>query len=391
MNSTIKVNTINNGDVLETVRKIDDESVDSVITSPPYWQLRDYGYPEQWGLEPTFEQYLEHLWELMDEIWRVLKPSGTVWVNLGDTYNTSQAGNKEYNTGIMSNIDNEDRVSAMKDFKRTKAPLPNKCLLMLPHRFAIGCVDRGWIMRNDIIWAKPNGMPESIRDRFSKKHEFFFFMVKSGKYFFDLDAIRDRHKSIQDLQRRKVKEWKTDKAKDTYAMSGKGRSRNEMYNSNGKNPGNVSDFWEVPVKPSSQNHFASYNFQLIEKPIVAGCPEFVCKKCGKPREKIIDIKSNRPKLDCDNMNEQGVTRTTVGARQLSKYGIAKKEVVGMTDCGCNAGFEGGVVLDPFCGTGTTLVRALQLNRKVIGIDGSVDYCEIASRNINKELNQFKLF
>jgi DNA modification methylase len=134
------------------------EFLDCVITSPPYWQLRDYGYEGQWGLEPTFQEYLEHLWEMMDEIYRVLKPSGTVWINLGDTYS------------------------------------PSKCLMLLPHRFAIGCIDRGWIVRNDIIWAKRNGMPESVTDRFSKKHEYFFFMVKSQNYYFDLDSVRDKVK-----------------------------------------------------------------------------------------------------------------------------------------------------------------------------------------------------
>jgi len=169
------------GDCLEIMKTLEDKSVDCVITSPPYWQLRDYGFPEQWGLEPTYQEYLEHLWSLMDEIWRVLKDSGTVWINLGDTY--SNSGGCGW-TGLES-----------KNFKQKAQPhrvkdLPPKCLLLIPHRFAIGCIDRGWIMRNDIIWAKRNGMPESCRDRFTKKHEYFFFMVKRKKYYFDLDSIR---------------------------------------------------------------------------------------------------------------------------------------------------------------------------------------------------------
>lgn len=154
----MEINKIYNESCLDTLRRMPNEFIDCVITSPPYWQLRDYGYEGQWGLEPTYQEYLEHLWELMDEINRVLKYNGTVWINLGDTY--------------------------------TK----EKCLLLIPHRFAIGCIERGWIMRNDIIWAKRNGMPESVTDRFSKKHEYIFFMVKSDKYFFDLDAVRDKVK-----------------------------------------------------------------------------------------------------------------------------------------------------------------------------------------------------
>lgn len=162
----MEINKVYNEPCLETIRKMPDEFLDSVITSPPYWQLRDYGYDGQWGLEPTYKEYLEHLWEMMDEIYRVLKPSGTVWINLGDTY-SGNGNTKE----------------------------PNKCLLLIPHRFAIGCIDRGWILRNDIIWGKRNGMPESVTDRFSKKHEYIFFMVKSEKYYFDLDSIRDKVKA----------------------------------------------------------------------------------------------------------------------------------------------------------------------------------------------------
>ena len=166
------INKIHNGDVLEVMARIPDASVDSVITSPPYWQLRDYGYPEQWGLEPTYQEYLEHLWALMDEIWRVLKDSGTVWINLGDTYGgTGAKGVGEY--GKLNHM-------TQNEFKGNSAT--SKCLLLIPHRFAIGCIDRGWVMRNDIIWAKRNGMPESVTDRFSKKHEYIFFMTKNPKY-----------------------------------------------------------------------------------------------------------------------------------------------------------------------------------------------------------------
>ena len=164
----IELNKIYQEPCNTTLSKMPDKFLDSVVCSPPYWQLRDYGYPEQWGLEPTYQEYLEHLWSMMDLVWLKLKDCGTVWINLGDTYST-QSG------------------------KIQKGNLPQKCLLLLPHRFAIGCIDRGWILRNDVIWAKRNGMPESVTDRFSKKHEYFFFMVKSEKYHFDLDAIRDKH------------------------------------------------------------------------------------------------------------------------------------------------------------------------------------------------------
>ena len=314
------INKIQQGNSLDILKQMPDNSVDCVITSPPYWQLRDYGYDDQWGLEPTYQEYLEHLWSLMDETYRILKPTGTAWINLGDTYAT-----KSGNMGVKEQWDglNKDRDT---NFPQSPAGKLHKCLLLIPHRFAIGCIDRGWIVRNDIIWAKRNGMPESVTDRFSKKHEYFFLMVKQSKYYFDLDGIRDKHKevSIKRLEQNIDKQKGSDRSLlGGYKTNGNMKAVGDL--NLGKNPGDVSDFWDITTKGSSEKHYASFNFKLIEKPIIAGCP------------------------------------------------------------------EGGIILDPFCGVGTTLIRALQLGRRVIGIDGSKEYCEIATNKIRNELNQLKIF
>ena len=247
---------------------------------------------------------------MMDEIYRVLKPSGTVWINLGDTYmnNSSYCEKRRqgYGNDKIGNINKKDDT------------VKQKSLCLIPHRFAIGCIDRGWIMRNDCIWAKRNGMPESVTDRFSKKHEYFFFMVKSEKYFFDLDAIRDKHK------------WANDKRNDgnrheysegVKSMNNKMLATNAVsFSEGGKNPGSVSDFWDVCTKPSSHKHYASYNDELLKKPILAGCP------------------------------------------------------------------EGGIVYDPFIGTGSTAEVALRSNRKFIGSEMSADYLKIAEERLNPFLN-----
>ena len=345
----MEINKIYNESCLDTLRKMPDSFIDCVITSPPYWQLRDYGYPEQWGLEPTFEMYLEHLWLMMDEIYRVLKPSGTVWVNLGDTYNGTKNGNTS-NKGYVEN-------TIIDTFKKGKiSNIKDKCLLLIPHRFAIGCIDGGWIVRNDIIWAKRNGMPESVTDRFSKKHEYFFFMVKSEKYYFDLDTIRDKIKdvSIERLQRgvSENNKWingadgqtkhsisqprqniTTKIPKEQSEMYGSPRARqhrenfenNDVINPKGKNPGNVSDFWDVPTKPSSNEHYAAYNDELIRKPILAGCP------------------------------------------------------------------EGGIIYDPFMGTGSTAEAAIRANRQYIGSEMSAKYCKIAEERLKPYKQQTRLF
>lgn len=298
------------GLALDTVKTFESESIDCVITSPPYYQLRDYGFSEQWGLEKSYTDYLDNMVSLMGELKRVLKPTGTMWVNLGDSFN----GNKQGNTdNKISDVVNEARID-----KRLQ-PMPEKSLMLIPHRFAIRCIDElGLILRNDIIWAKPNGMPESVTDRFSKKHEFIFFFVKSKKYYFDLDSVRDKSE-----YREQDKPKRTDKIVRSVGISENSTLRN--YNPNGKNPGDVSDFWAITTKPNSSNHYASYNSQLIDKPIVAGCP------------------------------------------------------------------KNGVILDPFCGTGTTLVRAMQLERKGIGIEGNPEYVKIAERNIEPYLTQTNLF
>lgn len=295
-----------------------DKSINCVITSPPYWQLRDYGYDGQWGLEPTFQEYLEHLWQLMDDIYRVLKDEGTCWINLGDSYNNSGwAGNR-------ANKFNDQPIvpSGTKAGRGGQKGYANKCLVLLPHRFAIGCIDRGWILRNDIIWAKPNGMPEPVTDRFTKKHEYIFFMVKSEKYYFDLDAIREKH-SIVSLNRDKY--GRKSEYANGQAAVGRSYEAGEMCNPKGKNPGSVSDFWNITTKPSSNKHYASYNDELLMKPILAGCP------------------------------------------------------------------EGGLIYDPFMGTGTTAITALRANRNFIGSEMSTEYIKICENNIAPYLQQTKLF
>lgn len=401
---------------------------------------------------------------MIDEVYRVLKPSGTCWINLGDTYARGSRGKDGANHSLVSKSNEIIEPRTSPDYNGL-----DKCLLLIPHRFAIGCIERGWIIRNDVIWAKRNGMPESTKDRFSKKHEYFFFMVKNTKYFFNLDAIRDKHKSIDDLERRQqngVSEWKTQMASDTYAINGTGRDRSELYNKNGKNPGDISDFWDINTKPSSNNHYAGYNEELIRKPILAGCPEFVCKKCGIPRtnisKPILSTKCDRPLVVYDKTTPYSVGQRSglIEARELpplkdlkeylkkwkgsitieqieslmesqaphhwfsgesypsvedwiklksiinfdSTYDIlmttikykpsekgATEYVSELSDCGCNAGFEGGIIYDPFMRTGSTAESTIRANRNFIGSEMSKDYCEIANKRIEPFLLQTKLF
>ena len=169
-------NKIIHGDSLEVLQTLPGESIDCVVTSPPYWALRDYGVPGQLGLESTFNEYISKLCDIFDEVKRVLKKEGTCWVNIGDTYVGSGfgAGGKHH---FLSD-------QALKNPTKF-AGLPNKSLCQIPSRFAIEMCNRGWILRNEIIWHKPNCMPQSVKDRFTVDFEKIFFFVKSKKYYFE--------------------------------------------------------------------------------------------------------------------------------------------------------------------------------------------------------------
>lgn len=310
-------NIIYNEPCLDTIARLPDESIDCVITSPPYWQLRDYGYYGQWGLEPTYQEYLEHLWQMMDGLYRVLKKGGTCWINLGDTYGT-KSGNFSGGNVVENKI---KYVGSITNYAKPKGL--DKSLLLLPHRFAIGCIDRGWIVRNDIVWAKRNGMPESVTDRFSKKHEYFFFMTKSTEYYFDLDGIRDKHKYAADKRNDGKRHVYSDGVK---SMNNDKLATNAVsFNPNGKNPGSVSDFWDVPTKPSTKNHYAMYNDELIKKPVIAGCP------------------------------------------------------------------PGGIIYDPFMGSGSTAFMAIRTDRKYIGSEMSIDYWQQSTKELALIQSQLKMF
>jgi len=311
----METNKIYNEPCLETLKRFEPNSIDCVITSPPYWQLRDYGYDGQWGLEPTFQLYLEHLWEMMDLIYLALKPSGTCWINLGDTYGTQSGGMALAQDNFESK---ESKYGAFETPIKQPKSL-HKCLLLLPHRFAIGCIDRGWVVRNDIVWAKRNGMPESVTDRFSKKHEYFFFMTKSTDYYFDLESVKDKTKTI-DFN---IRDRDTTRLNNTPGRTKMGGLKENNYAI--KNPGTISDFWDIPTKPSSADHYAQYNDELLKKPVLAGCP------------------------------------------------------------------KGGIIYDPFMGSGTTALMALRTDRLFIGSEMSAEYLAIANKRIQPVLNQGLLF
>jgi len=417
------INRIVRGECLEVLKQLPDESIDCIVTSPPYYGLRDYGMKKQIGLESTFEEYLQNMLAVTAELKRVLKKEGTLWWNHGDCYGGAQ--------GKFAGWPDQQLRNGEKIPNHRKPKNLAKCLLMQPYRFAQRMIDeQHWILRNIIIWHKPNCMPSSAKDRFTVNYECVFFFVKNKKYFFDQQLVPVKQSSIERLARAVSNNHKWVNGPDGHTKDRLNRPRSNQ-TKHYKGAGNsarenncaiashqfaggdylVSPFdpekgrnmrsvWSISSKPFSEAHFAVFPPELVETPIRAGCPEFVCKRCGKGREKILEGRSR---------NAFGLTaRDAKAGRLKAKWGVLQKPMphhekyegdkayagkgkkfVGYTDCGCNAGFEPGIVLDPFMGSGTTALVASRLGRKYVGIELNPDYIEIAEKRLREELEPKK--
>jgi len=296
------------GDARSVLASMPAGSANCIVTSPPYWGKRDYGVAGQYGHEDTPAAYVETMREVFREVRRVLADDGTCWLNLGDSYSVSGGGA----TGLHAYLG-----SHLTTHQTTR--LTAKNLLGLPWRVAIALQEDGWILRNAIVWHKPNAMPESVRDRLNCRHELLFLLAKQPGYWFDLDPIRVPHAADS---RRETPARPPSRAgsptrppkyrSGTPEVTGSQRyamRRHDRRHPNGRNPGDV---WSIPTRPYRGPHFAAYPIDLPLRCIAAGC---------KP---------------------------------------------------------GGLVLDMFAGSGTTGLAALQLGRRFTGIDLSPEFARLAA-------------
>lgn len=262
------------GDALSRLRELSDGSVRTCVTSPPYWGLRDYGNDGQLGLESTPQEFVENLCQVFDEVGRVLADDGTLWVNLGDSY--ANAGGKtqpqrDSNGGVGGSpgTRNQPYSNASGGFERPKTiggAIKPKDLVGIPWRFAFAMQDRGWYLRQDIIWSKPNPMPESVTDRCTKSHEYVFLFTKNPTYYFDNEAIKEP--AIHANDRR------NGKGRHTY--TGK-RAENDGFVQQSfvtvNDTRNKRSVWTVNTKGYKEAHFAVYPAELIEPCVKAGSAE----------------------------------------------------------------------------------------------------------------------
>jgi DNA modification methylase len=253
------------GDCRDVLRSLDAGSVQTCVTSPPYFGLRDYGHDGQIGLEPTPDEFVAALVGVFREVRRVLRDDGTVWLNLGDSYNNrARVRPSSHQPGLNSMIDSSWSSAAARAGCRVSlrgGDLKEKDLLGIPWMTAFALRADGWYLRSDIIWAKPSPMPESVTDRPTKAHEYLFLLSKGPRYFYDADAIREDGAGRLDFGRM------TSPARLDQGAPWKGGEKAEA---DGRNKRSV---WTVATQPYPGAHFATFPPKLIEPCILAGCPE----------------------------------------------------------------------------------------------------------------------
>jgi DNA modification methylase len=254
--------TLHQGDALTVLKDMPDESVDMCMTSPPYWGLRNYHVDGQIGLEKTYQEYIDHLMLIFSEVKRVLKKTGTVWVNIADSY----AGSGK---GIGTDRTKCKEVYTDEDINKTawqNVDVPAKSLIGIPERFALAMTDRlGYVRRNTIIWYKRNPMPESVKDRFTEDFEYLYFFSKQGKYYFEqqFEAMQNGWENYADSGLCQKQTQKKYSAESLVSRS------NATMNPLGRNKRCV---WEINTEASTGPHYAAYPEKLCEIPILAGCP-----------------------------------------------------------------------------------------------------------------------
>jgi DNA modification methylase len=433
------------GDCREVLRTLPDESVHCVVTSPPYFGLRDYGTatweggdpdcdhsPEmrggrfatpvsskqasntgtgtasnrdcpcgarridsQLGLEPTPDAYIAEMVAVFRELRRVLRKDGTCWLNLGDSYGTTggdtHSGFNERYFGKPGGADNKQdaMLDGIKDHTKSTGLRP-KNLLGIPWRVAFALQADGWYLRQDIIWSKPNPMPESVRDRCTKAHEYIFLLSKSERYYYDADAIKEpsvdpigsaaRYRSAFSGRPEGSIVCPNDKDGQRYAPKGM-REFDEMRNKR--------SVWEVTTQPFPEAHFATFPPALIEPCILAGCPEKACAKCGAPWVRQTDEATyyDGEMVGSDPQRKYGYREYGRGPK--NNLGSSVRKTLGFSpSCSCDAGTVGGTVLDPFGGAGTTGLVADRLGRNAILIELNPDYAAMAEGRIRGDLPLF---
>ncbi len=362
-----------------------DNSVDLIVTSPPYFSLRSYldngqHYVGQVGDEQTPAEYLERLIACTAEWMRVLRPSGSIFCNLGDKY----SGAQQQNTGQQSG---EDGAAYWRKTDPKRTGIPNKSLMGLPWRYALRCVDQlGLILRAEVVWSKPNGLPESVTDRVRRSHEQVFHFTVQPRYYSAVDEVREPHVALEHFQRYGRGPKNTRVAVGSAADGSSGHDSQWMGEPHplGKLPGSV---WTIPTSPLSVpdhlgvDHFAAYPPELVRRIVLGWSPRGVCAVCGEGRRPVTDKRVVGGHLAPNARDYRRLANGEDSGGEHWKVIEGRSEVtITGYSCACpepTAPTTPGVVLDPFGGTGTSSLVASCYGRTGISVDLSHDYSRLA--------------
>lgn len=338
------------GDATEQLRKLPAACIDTVVTSPPYYALRDYSVEGQLGLEPTVEDWVANLRTMFAQVARVLKPAGSLWLNLGDAFS-----------------------------KHRRYGASAKSMLCAPERLLLALVNDGWIVRSKVIWYKPNALPNSVADRLNVNYEVVYFLVRSPRYFFDLDSIREPHRSRVAHRGGRASigtpGWAGPLAAGSQDGLRRARLADQPGHPLGKNPGSV---WQIPTFGFRGPHFATFPPKLIYRPILATCPEAICTRCGLPWRRRVTVE----RIAVGPAPRTARPRDPQVMRFKERWHTVRR-VGELQPCGCDVATVPGIVLDPFMGAATVGVVAEQLGRDWLGIEISPAFRELGLQRIEQ--------
>lgn len=368
------------GDCRETLRALPDKSVHCVITSPPYFGLRDYGVDEQIGMETSPREFVESMLAVFREVHRVLRDDGTLWLNLGDSYAGSGKGR---NADGSANVDpNSKQATSLGTIlgtlhKSTPDGLKPKDLMGIPWRVAFALQEDGWYLRQDIIWHKPNAMPSSVTDRCTTAHEYLFLLTKKPRYYYDSEAVKEPAAYAGDNR-------------GARGDSRRGTECNSMSGSTGTHR-NKRSVWSINTKPYKGAHFATFPTTLVEPCVKAGTSERgCCATCGSPYIRLTEkgepiMHKESPEGADQHEFKTGSLRGTRMEDGSSLKQVVPTITVGWEkSCVCETDeIVPCTVLDPFAGSGTTLAVSKSLGRYSIGCELNPDYAKLLEKRIGE--------
>ena len=366
MENNVKKFMLINNDALSALKDIPDNTFHTVITSPPYFQLRNYFNPEQIGQESSPEEFVSNLVEICDEIKRVLRKDGSFWLNIGDSYNN--------NAGFCRGKEDWKRKGREKgsgDKKSFKHPvIKQKDLIGIPWKLAFALQKAGWYLRCDIIWQKENVLPDGAKDRPTREHEYIFLLTKSAKYFYDYYAgLEDTNEQPGGIQSFGAKDQK-----GTYRMD-----QNRTFEHYGKR--NKRSVWRTPVASFKGGHFATFSQKLIDPCVCMSTSEKgCCVDCGTPWERKFEKK--KIKITKEYSKNYSENLDVFSGMEVDQYQLKLVENGWEKNCDCKTDkTKPCLVLDPFSGMATTGLSAFKYNQSYVGIELNPDYLDMSTKRL----------